>query len=208
MSARTDTMIQQIAVGAEAVIERSDGRIIKRRVSKNYRIPELDTRIRAARTRSEAKLISEARRCGVPTPIIYDVDTAEHTITMEFIEGPRMKDVLDLGMSERIGELVGRLHGCGIIHGDLTTSNLILNVGDGDSSGSDRIYFIDFGLGYFEKNVEAQGVDVHVLFQTFVSTHGESGLEEAFSVGYRRTFPSADQVLLRVREIEARGRYL
>jgi Kae1-associated kinase Bud32 len=195
-------MIQQIAVGAEAVIERSDGRIIKRRVSKNYRIPKLDTRIRAARTRSEAKLISEARRCGVPTPIIYDVDTAEHTIVMEFIEGARMKDVLDLGMSEHIGELVGRLHGCGIIHGDLTTSNLILHTGD------DRIYFIDFGLGYFEKNVEAQGVDVHVLFQTFVSTHGESGLEEAFCRGYRRTFPGADQVLTRVREIEARGRYL
>jgi len=201
-------MNQQIAAGAEAVIERSGGRVIKRRVSKNYRIPELDTRIRAARTRSEAKLISEARRCGVPTPIIYDVDTAEHTIEMEFIEGPRMKDVLDPGMSERIGELVGRLHGCGIIHGDLTTSNLILHTGDGDSGGDDRIYFIDFGLGYFEKNVEAQGVDVHVLFQTFVSTHGDPGLEEAFSRGYRRTFPDADQVLTRVREIEARGRYL
>jgi Kae1-associated kinase Bud32 len=199
-------MNPQVAVGAEAVIERSDGRIIKRRVSKKYRIPKLDTRIRAARTRSEAKLISEARRCGVPTPIIYDVDTAEHTIEMEFIEGPRMKDVLDLGMSERIGELVGRLHGCGIIHGDLTTSNLILHTGDGN--GDDRIYFIDFGLGYFEKTVEAQGVDVHVLFQTFVSTHGDPGLEEAFSRGYRRTFPDADQVLTRVREIEARGRYL
>ncbi|MEA3282788.1 MAG: Kae1-associated kinase Bud32 [Euryarchaeota archaeon] len=201
-------MNQQIAVGAEAVIECSGGRIIKRRVSKNYRIPKLDTRIRAARTRSEAKLISEARRCGVPTPIIYDVDTAEHTITMEFIKGPRMKDVLDLGMSERIGELVGRLHGCGIIHGDLTTSNLILHIGGGDGDSGDRIYFIDFGLGYFEKNVEAQGVDVHVLFQTFVSTHRESGLEEAFSAGYRRTFTGADQVLTRVREIEARGRYL
>ena len=201
-------MNQQIAAGAEAVIERSGGRILKRRVSKNYRIPKLDTRIRAARTRSEAKLISEARRCGVPTPVIYDVDTAEHTIEMEFIEGQRMKDVLDLGMSEKIGELVGRLHGCGIIHGDLTTSNLILQNGDGDSGGDDRIYFIDFGLGYFEKNVEAQGVDVHVLFQTFVSTHGESGLEEAFCRGYRRTFSGADQVLTRVREIEARGRYL
>ena len=201
-------MNQQIAAGAEAVIERSGGRILKRRVSKKYRIPKLDARIRAARTRSEAKLIAEARRCGVPTPIIYDVDTAEHTIEMEFIEGPRMKDVLDLDMSERIGELVGRLHGCGIIHGDLTTSNLILHTGDGDDDGDDRIYFIDFGLGYFEKNVEAQGVDVHVLFQTFVSTHGKSGLEEAFSTGYRRTFSGADQVLTRVREIEARGRYL
>jgi Kae1-associated kinase Bud32 len=102
------------------------------------------------------------------------------------------------------------LHGCGIIHGDLTTSNLILHNGggSGDGDGDDRIYFIDFGLGYFEKNVEAQGVDVHVLFQTFVSTHGDPGLEKAFCRGYRQTFSDADQVLTRVREIEARGRYL
>nr|QNO48214.1 KEOPS complex subunit Bud32 [Methanosarcinales archaeon ANME-2c ERB4] len=196
----TMTTNRRIAAGAEATIERYDDRIIKRRVAKNYRIPELDIRIRALRTRNEAKLISEARRCGVPTPIIYDVDTAEHTITMEFIEGPRLKEVLDLRLCEEVGELVGRLHSCGIIHGDLTTSNLIKNDG--------RICFIDFGLGYFEKSVEAQGVDVHVLFQTFVSTHSDSGLEEAFSRGYKRTFADADQVLARVREIEARGRYL
>ena len=195
-------MDQQVAAGAEAVIERRGDRVTKRRVPKNYRLPDLDTRIRSTRTRIEAKLISEARRCGVPTPIIHDVDTRDFTITMEFIAGQPLKNVLDLRMSERVGELVGRLHGCGIIHGDLTTSNLILHDGD------DRIYFIDFGLGYFEKSVEAQGVDVHVLFQTFVSTHGDPGLEDAFSAGYRRTFADADQVLDRVREIKARGRYL
>ena len=56
--------------------------------------------------------------------------------------------------------------------------------------------------------MDAQGADVHVLFQTFVSTHGDPGFEEAFSRGYRRTFSDANQVLTRVREIEARGRYL
>ncbi len=195
-------MDQQVAAGAEAVIERSDNLVIKRRVPKNYRLPDLDTRIRSTRTRMEAKLLSEARRCGVPTPIIHDVDLMNYTITMEFIAGQPLKNVLDMRMSERVGELVGRLHGCGIIHGDLTTSNLILHDAD------NRIYFIDFGLGYFERSVESQGVDVHVLFQTFVSTHGDPGLEGAFSAGYRRTFTEADQVLDRVREIEARGRYL
>ena len=189
-----------MASGAEAVIERRGDLVVKRRVKKNYRLPDLDKQIRASRTRIEAKLLSEARRCGVPTPIIRDVDTMDYTITMEFISGQPLKNVLDLQMSERVGELVGRLHGCGIIHGDLTTSNLILH--------DNRIYLIDFGLGYFEKSVEAQGVDVHVLFQTFVSTHGDPGLEEAFSLGYRRTFAEADQVLARVREIEARGRYM
>jgi len=118
-------MDQQVAAGAEAVIERRGDLVTKRRVPKNYRLPDLDTRIRSTRTRIEAKLISEARRCGVPTPIIHDVDIMDYTITMEFIAGQPLKNVLNLRISERVGELVGRLHGCGIIHGDLTTAWLL-----------------------------------------------------------------------------------
>jgi tRNA A-37 threonylcarbamoyl transferase component Bud32 len=52
-------------------------------------------------------------------------------------------------------------------------------------------------------------VDVHVYFQTLESTHdGAKELIEAFKIGYIRTFPSAEEVLSRVLEIKARGRYL
>jgi len=187
-----------IAGGAEAIIELREGKIIKKRVQKRYRLAEIDERLRAERTRAEARLTSEARRLGVPTPIIYDV--GEHEIIMQHIEGLQLKNVLTPALSERAGELVGRLHSGGMVHGDLTTSNFILS--------GDKLYMIDFGLAYFDSSVEAQGVDVHVLFQTYESTHeGFEELIRRFSAGYRRRFKNAGAVLQRVKEIEARGRY-
>lgn len=187
-----------MAGGAEATIELHDGKIVKKRVTKRYRLASIDERLRAERTRAEARLISEARRLGVPTPIIYDV--REHEIIMQHIEGQPLKNVLTSELSELVGELVGRLHSGGIVHGDLTTSNFILS--------GDRLYVIDFGLAYFDSSVEAQGVDVHVLFQTYESTHeGFEELIERFSAGYRRRFKNAGAVLHRVKEIEMRGRY-
>ncbi|ATZ60630.1 MAG: Kae1-associated kinase Bud32 [Methanosarcinales archaeon Met12] len=184
--------------GAEAIIELRDGYVVKQRILKRYRVGEVDERLRRERTKSEAKLISEARRCGVPTPIIHDV--TDYDIVMEHIEGPQLKHVLDVELSEKVGELVGRLHTSGIVHGDLTTSNMIIS--------TCRIYLIDFGLAYFDRSIEAQGVDVHVLFQTFEGTHkGHDDLIKAFSRGYRRAFSGADAVLQRVKEIESRGRY-
>ncbi len=185
-------------IGAEATIESRDGYVVKRRIPKRYRVREVDERLRRERTKSEAKLISEARRCGVPTPIIHDV--TDYDIVMEYIEGPQLKHVLDMGLSERIGELAGRLHTSGIVHGDLTTSNMM--------QSGERIYLIDFGLARFDRSIEAQGVDVHVLFQTFESTHkGHDDLIKAFSRGYQRAFNDAGGVLQRVKEIESRGRY-
>lgn len=184
--------------GAEATIELRDGVIVKSRVPKRYRVKEIDERLRRERTKIEAKLIAETRKAGVPTPIIYDVVNCE--IRMEYIDGAQLKQGLDAGLSEHVGELVGRLHTAGIIHGDLTTSNMILP--------GERIYLIDFGLAYFDHSTEARGVDVHVLFQTFESTHeGYETLIKAFTKGYRKTFKDADTVLQRVKEIESRGRY-
>lgn len=185
-------------MGAEATVELINGLIVKRRTPKGYRLEALDRTIRKDRTRAEVRITSDARRNGVPTPIIYDINDFE--ITMEYIEGPKIKDIITPQLSGIIGSVVGRLHLAGIIHGDLTTSNMILH--------GDRVYLIDFGLAYYDNSVEARGVDIHVLFQTFVSTHtGHEELISAFSKGYRSTFPDADAVLQRVKEIEGRGRY-
>jgi len=186
----------QIASGAEAVITLSGNTIIKTRISKRYRLGEIDQTLRKERTRIEARLISEARRCGVPTPIIRDVSDFE--IKMEYIDGIALKKVITPSLSEQTGELIGRLHSYGIIHGDLTTSNILFKDG--------KLYLIDFGLSYLDKTVEARGVDVHVLFQTFESTHeNHEELIEAFKKGY--ALKGAGEVLERAREIEARGRY-
>ncbi len=187
-----------IARGAEAVIALEKDTIIKTRIRKRYRLKEIDETLRRERTRMEARLISEARRCGVPTPIIRDIIDFE--IRMEYIEGTALKDIITPQLAERTGELVGKLHTFGIIHGDLTTSNILFKDG--------KLFLIDFGLAYLDKTLEARGVDVHVLFQTFESTHeNHEELIEAFKKGYARTFSNADEIIERVKEIESRGRY-
>ena len=187
-----------IASGAEAVIALDGKTIIKTRVHKRYKLKEIDDALRRDRTRTEARLISEARRCGVLTPIIRDVTDFE--IKMEYIDGDPLKKIITPALSEQAGELVGKLHSCGIVHGDLTTSNIMLRDG--------KLFLIDFGLAYIDGTLEARGVDIHVLFQTFESTHeGHEELIEAFKKGYKRTFPGADEVIQRVSEIESRGRY-
>jgi Kae1-associated kinase Bud32 len=190
--------MEMIASGAEAVITLDGKTIIKTRVHKRYRLKEIDEALRRDRTRTEARLISEARRCGVPTPIIRDV--TEFEIKMEYINGTALKNIIDPALSEQAGELVGKLHSCGIVHGDLTTSNIMFRDG--------KLFLIDFGLAYIDGTLEARGVDIHVLFQTFESTHeGHEELIEAFKNGYKRTFSGADEVIKRVSEIESRGRY-
>ena len=185
---------------AEAIVEIKGELVYKRRIEKKYRVKEIDERIRRERTKNEAKIIEEARKGGVPTPIVFDI--TDYEIIMERIEGVLVREVIDEEISEKIGENVGILHKNGIIHGDLTTSNMIL--------GDDGIlYFIDFGLAYFSEEIEARGVDVHVFMQSLRGTHERyEELREAFIRGYKRTFPKAEEVLKRAEEIERRGRYV
>jgi TP53 regulating kinase and related kinases len=189
----------EIGRGAEAVITLEDGVVKKHRHAKSYRQPALDERIRQERTLREARITSDARKHGVLTPIICDISRFE--LRMEWIAGEKLKDIINPELSEMVGETVGRLHRGGIVHGDLTTSNMMLTRG--------MICLIDFGLSYYERSVEAQGVDVHVYFQTLESTHDQpEELMEAFVAGYTRTYAQAEAVLQRVKEIKARGRYL
>jgi N6-L-threonylcarbamoyladenine synthase/protein kinase Bud32 len=187
------------ARGAEAVVTVGKDTVEKRRLSKRYRVPSLDTRLIAERTRAEARIISLARRSGIPTPVIRDV-TAD-TLAMERVEGPLLKEVLTPENVREAGRMVGRLHAAGIIHGDLTTSNIIVR----DST----CVLIDFGLALVSSEIEARGVDLHVFFQTLKSTTPDHRpLQEAFTAGYAGEFPGYADVLGREREIERRGRYL
>ena len=129
--------------GAEAVITIRNGSVLKERVKKSYREDRLDNELRMGRTRREAKLIALAKRAGVPTPFITDVDLGRASIEMSLVEGDKLKDVLNTlppakrrSVCKAIGRQIGRLHRNHIIHGDLTTSNMILSGG--------RVYFIDF----------------------------------------------------------------
>lgn len=185
--------------GAEAVVAVCGHSVVKKRIPKDYRITELDTKLRRERTRLEARIQSDARRAGVPTPIIEAVDA--FSITMERIEGPSVNTVLDEALAEDIGAMLCALHSAGIVHGDPTTRNMILS--------AERVYLIDFGLSSYDQSLEARGVDVHVFFQTLEATHDKfPALRDAFLAGYAKKCSNAALILEKVNEIRERGRYL
>lgn len=118
-----------MAQGAEAVLIKKGGVLVKRRVKKGYRILELDEKIRKLRTRSESKLLEKAEKV-VPTPRVLKVDEKTTEIDMEFISGLKLSENLDdlknwQEVCEFIGKNIAKLHDIGIVHGDLTTSNMI-----------------------------------------------------------------------------------
>ncbi len=186
--------------------------LVKKRVVKSYRIKEIDDYLRKKRTKNEAKLMAEAKRCGVVTPLVYDVDLKEYSITMEKVQGLEVKkifsseDPLDLNqirsISRTIGENVALLHDCGLIHGDLTTSNLILGE-DGKS-----VVFIDFGLGKVSDLVEDKGVDLLVFKKAINGIHHDIS-QECFDHILKGYEGARDyrEVVAKIEEIEGRGRY-
>lgn len=199
-----------IRKGAEAEIRLEEWRgrkvVSKVRVRKGYRDTELDERLRSQRIKTEVKLMTESRRLGISVPIIYDVDLGGNKIVMEFVEGERVKDVLESeygdkpGLCWRIGEDVGKMHREGIAHGDLTTSNILLK--------GERLYFIDFSLGEKTKEVEVLGVDLHLLREGFFSAHSQIfDLFDEVLKGYLASNEEGSNIIEKMNDIESRGRY-
>ena len=204
-------MVDTVGVGAEAVVTHTEflGRdaVVKSRVRKGYRHPDLDDHLRTKRTKTEVRVMREARLAGVRSPVIYDTDLKEGTITMEYIHGESVKSILDDEPDRadeicwKIGEMIARLHTRGISHGDLTTSNMIMN-DDGE------ICLIDFSLGDTRVDIEAMGVDLHLMERAFTSAH--SSIDNAYKMiidSYKQHLPQADKVLARVEDIKSRARY-
>jgi len=200
--------------GAEAIIVKSKWfglEIIKKiRVSKEYRLKQIDESLRQSRTIAETRLLVASKKAGIKTPYVFEVDLENHIIIMENINGEKVKEVLYKGilLDEKlklvytIGELVGKLHKNDIIHGDLTTSNIIFY--------KDILYFIDFGLGKFSKTIEDKAVDVLLMKKCFTSTHSEYSKEFffAFQKGYKKIVSNSTSILKRTLKAEARGRHL
>jgi len=197
-------------IGAEARLDSARWMdrdvVVKQRVVKGYRHPTLDRSLQSFRIKNEARLMLEARRAGIPVPIIYSLDFEGSKIVMEEVPGARVKDALqDTSVDgervcRRIGEIAGRLHANDIVHGDLTTSNMLLN--------GDRIVLIDFSLGQKSSELEDKGVDMHLLEEAFHSAHhSRAELYEIVKGAYSRTYAGGSNVLRKVKEIEKRGRY-
>jgi len=191
-----------IRQAAEAIIYRHGNEVIKERIKKSYRIDDIDLKLRKSRTRKEAKLLEKVENA----PKVLGADEKRMKIRMEFIDGKLVKNVLD-GMDKKrrslilreIGGKIARMHDNDIIHGDLTTSNMIIK---------DKIYFIDFGLGFISNKIEDKAVDMHLLRQALESKHYKHS-EESFKEileGYKMS-KNWREVLNRLEKVEKRGRY-
>ncbi|MGC9310834.1 MAG: KEOPS complex kinase/ATPase Bud32 [Candidatus Aenigmatarchaeota archaeon] len=188
-----------IAQGAEAkVYLTDDGKILKERVKKSYRIGELDTYLRKTRTKKESKILADAKRLGLCAPIVYNDEG--FCLEMEFIGGEKLKDALSeknsSALCKKLGGEVAKMHSGDIIHGDLTTSNVLVREGE--------ICFIDFGLSVETKSPEQKAADLLTLYQNFRSVHPDLECWAAFLKGYGK-----DADVLRVFEkMLKRRRYL
>lgn len=195
-----------VSTGAEAVIYADGKTIIKQRQPKKYRAKELDDRLRLHRMRREAKVIETLQQLGVPVPKLIAADEKTATITMQLVEGSKIRDILNrgsyTGICSEIGKSVGTMHSSNIVHGDLTTSNIIRNSHDG------KTYFIDFGLSLFSNKDEDKAVDLHLFRQALSSSHNEiSGKCFAAAMkAYKKSNSGWKEVMKRLEKVEGRGR--
>ena len=192
--------MREIARGAEAVIYEHEGNIVKHRPAKSYRIKEIDDELRRRRTKKEASVLDALQKKGLAVPCLIDKDADK--LTMQKIDGQQLKAVLDsqVVLAESIGQLVAEMHAMDIIHGDLTTSNMILDKG--------KVFLIDFGLSIHSTRIEDKAVDIHLFLQALESRHYKVK-DKAFLLfkkGYS-AYKDHDKVLQRLEIVEKRGRH-
>ncbi|PAV89584.1 hypothetical protein WR25_18089 [Diploscapter pachys] len=190
--------------------------VLKKRHPKPYRHPTMDSKLNKARLKAELKGIMKARSLGVPTPTVYFVNDNENYIIMERIEGSTAKAWIEnrrknadfedclRKLGAQMGRCVAMMHQGTLIHGDLTTSNMVLKADD-----VDQLVFIDFGLCGQGKNIaEDKAVDLYVLERAIASTHMHSqSLLDEFYKAYEEVDKKQSQaVVKKLEEIRLRGR--
>jgi len=219
-----------ISQGAEARIYKSslyiDGPpiLLKHRFSKKYRHQHLDSILTKQRLSSEARALVRCLKFGVSVPGVRYVDLENGILGLEWIDGTTVRRVLgdesvsenermalsqygmtSDGLMKSIGETLAKMHLADIIHGDLTTSNMMLRKSPQNSS---EFLLIDFGLSYNSGLPEDKAVDLYVLERAFASTHPDSqSLFSAVLDSYASTSGKTGQsILKRLDEVRLRGR--
>lgn len=181
--------------GAEAIVSKCKiigiSAVKKDRIRKSYRVKELDEKLRNERTRREARLLNRAKIAGVNCPTVLEV--SKFSIIMSRVNGKRPDLNKKTGLTKKAGEVLARLHGSDIVHGDFTPANLILN--------SEGLFVIDFGLGVFSKDVEDKAIDVLTMLKTL-----DEHAQKKFLDGYSN-YAGVKEVIKRIEQVKGRARY-
>ncbi|KAK4546816.1 hypothetical protein LTR36_001548 [Oleoguttula mirabilis] len=172
-------------------------------------------------------------------PAVLALDWERGWLVTEWIDGVTVKLGIyqrDLAADEgvlrgllgRIGRVVGLLHLAGVVHGDLTTSNMMLRPTRTPGTNADAmaraeeergevevegglegdIVLIDFGLATQSVSDEDRAVDLYVLERAFGSTHPkEEGQFDEVLKAYGESMGKPGKVVLRrLEDVRMRGR--
>ncbi|GAB7365769.1 hypothetical protein MBLNU230_g7104t1 [Neophaeotheca triangularis] len=214
-----------VTQGAEALLFRTvfltptTPAALKIRPKKPWRHPVLDARLTRQRILAEARVLAKCQRESVPVPAVLALDWERGWMVEEWVGGGTVKAWIKgrggngdeagvAGMLRAVGAVVARLHKAGVVHGDLTTSNMMLR-GEAVAEGqSPEIVLIDFGLAMQSVSEEDRAVDLYVLERAFGSTHPkEEGLfAETVLAAYGEGYKGAQKVLRKLEDVRMRGR--
>jgi Kae1-associated kinase Bud32 len=203
-------MRKVLGSGAEATVYLDDNSgkdvVDKERSKKNYRHEDIDVVLRKTRTRKESKILKALEPFGFAPRLLEQKDS---NIIMEYVDGIQLKKLLDKKpeLAALIGKNLTIMHDMNIIHGDLTTSNMILVGKESGKDKSQKLFFIDFGLSYNSTRVEDKAVDIHLFKQALESKHFRvcDKAYKAFLKGYNSK--EKKEILERLNTVEQRGRY-
>lgn len=208
-----------ISMGAEAYLY--EGKwferhvIFKQRIPKEYRLKKLDDKIRIKRTLNEARALIKIKKYGINVPQVFEINTVSMIVIMQYIEGDKLRAILDRLSNEqkeryfkKLGNFIALLHQNGHIHGDITTSNVII-------TPQEDLFLIDFGLHEYSDSIEDKSVDLHLLKRVLLSSHAAHFdiCFTSFLEGYRDQYKETDEnkverIIRNVSIIESRGRYV
>lgn len=202
--------MELLAQGAEAKLFRDKEKVVKERLSKEYRLPQIDESLRKFRTRREAKVLGKLEELKFPSPHLQEFCDKRMTITMDFVPGEKLRDVFANDdahddfqiLAQEMGKDLAIMHNNDMIHGDFTTSNVIKD------AKSNQLKVIDFGLSFFSDKVEDKAVDLFLLDRALESKHYQHYPElfEQALEGYKRANPESAKIMERLKQVKNRGR--
>ncbi|CAL1279479.1 unnamed protein product [Larinioides sclopetarius] len=221
---------QLISQGSEAKVYKGQflGKpsILKERFVKKYRHPELDKSLTCERIRAEVRALNKCHEAGIKCPAVYFADIESRCIILQEITNSitvkeYLKSILgnqgsteintSSSLAQKIGSSIAKMHKNELVHGDITTSNMLLKsdkLNEFSSAENFEVYFIDFGLAKRDVVAEDKAIDLYVLERVISSSHPNSDkFYTAILSEYMRVLGNQSKAVAdKLEEVRARGR--
>ncbi len=185
-------------IGAEAVVTPLEflgfPAMEKKRVRKRYRNASLDLQLRKARTRAEARILLAAKKAVAVPSVLF---VGEDRLILEKVDGALFSKLPGAELAKNLAKSaknLALLHSAGIVHGDYTVSNQILQP-------SGVLAVIDFGFAKISNAPEERALDVLTMIKSLPTRQAQKFVSEYAG------FSKNKNIQAQVNEILSRARY-